>query len=75
MAGFFLQGVSVAQQLAGYKPDLGFTPLLITALESVDAAIGSLVAALQANQLARTTGIIIFAKHGQSPIDPSMVRS
>jgi arylsulfatase A-like enzyme len=37
----------------------------------VDAAIGQMVAALKKNHLLDSTTIIITAKHGQSPIDPS----
>jgi Type I phosphodiesterase / nucleotide pyrophosphatase len=56
----------------GYEPGtLKFTPQLTGAIGSVDAALGAMVSELQKQgQLASTT-IIITAKHGQSPIDPS----
>jgi len=40
-------------------------------IEFVDAAIGQMVDALNANHLLDSTAIIISAKHGQSPIDPN----
>jgi hypothetical protein len=60
----------------GYEPGSTstnpiFTPQLKGAIASVDSAIGSMVSELaKVGQLASTT-IIITAKHGQSPIDPS----
>ena len=70
-----LQAVNVAQQQAGYEKDLSFSSGLILALEATDAAIGSLVNALKAYKPDSTTAIIITAKHGQSPLDSSIVRS
>ena len=59
----------------GYEPgDLGrpiFTPQLTGAVESVDSAIGSMVAELRRQGVLDSTTIIVTAKHGQSPIDPS----
>src|SRR5262249_36066462 len=40
-------------------------------IQYVDAAIGQMVDALKAEKLFDSTAIIITAKHGQSPIDPS----
>ena len=48
-----------------------FTPQLTGAIESVDAAIGSMVTELRNQGVLGSTTIIITAKHGQSPIDPS----
>jgi arylsulfatase A-like enzyme len=58
----------------GYEPGtLQFTPQLAGAIRSVDKALGSMVSELRKQgQLASTT-IIITAKHGQSPIDPSQL--
>jgi hypothetical protein len=56
----------------GYEPGtLAFTPQLLGGIESVDAAIGSMVAELQKQGQLSSTTIVITAKHGQSPIDPS----
>jgi hypothetical protein len=63
----------------GYKPGSTstspiFTPQLTGAVTYVDTAIGSMVNELKSqNRLASTT-IIISAKHGQSPIDPSQLQ-
>ena len=55
----------------GYNPDLSFTPQLTSAVQSVDAALGSMVSELDKTGKLGSTTIIITAKHGQSPIDPS----
>ena len=56
----------------GYQPGtLAFTPQLAQALGYVDGAIGSMVKALDDNGLTSSTEVVISAKHGQSPIDPS----
>ncbi len=77
--GMNFQTVSTAQKLpasdgltGGYLP--GGTvpgPLLVRALNYIDAQIGSMVSRIQADGLARSTAIIISAKHGQSPTDPN----
>ena len=41
----------------------------------VDGAIGSMVDALQTQHLADSTALIVSAKHGQSPIDPSKLHT
>jgi hypothetical protein len=51
------------------------SPLLAHALDHTDASIGSMVAALEANGIAKSTLLIISAKHGQSPIDPTRLKS
>ena len=56
----------------GYEPGtLAFTPQLAQAVAYVDGAIGSMVTALDDHGLTSSMEIIISAKHGQSPIDPS----
>jgi hypothetical protein len=77
--GMNFQTVSTAQKLptsdgltGGYLP--GGTvpgPLLVRALNYIDAQIASMVSRIQADGLARSTAIIISAKHGQSPTDPN----
>jgi hypothetical protein len=48
-----------------------FTPQLKGAIQYVDGAIGSMVSELTKEGKLASTTIIITAKHGQSPIDPS----
>jgi hypothetical protein len=56
----------------GYVPgSLAFTPQLAGAIRSVDTAIGAMVSELGQNGELSSTTLIITAKHGQSPIDPS----
>src|SRR3974377_1593234 len=60
----------------GYEPGSTstspiFTPQLKGAIQFVDGAIGSMVSELRSQGVLATTTIIITAKHGQSPIDPS----
>jgi predicted AlkP superfamily pyrophosphatase or phosphodiesterase len=56
----------------GYEPGtLKFTPQMQGGIASVDAQIGSMVAELRLEHLLSSTEIVITAKHGQSPIDPS----
>jgi type I phosphodiesterase/nucleotide pyrophosphatase len=78
--GMNFQAVSVAEKLpfngsshvGGYQPGgTAFTPQLAGALDFVDAQLGQFVAALASSHLLRSTEIIVTAKHGQSPIDPS----
>ncbi len=77
--GMNFQTVSTAEKLpssnglaGGYLAD-GVTPgpLLIKALDYIDAKVGSMVAALKAQNLDQSTAIILSAKHGQSPTEPS----
>jgi len=77
--GMNFQTVSTAQKLptsdgltGGYLPGGKVPgPLLTRALNYVDAQIGAMVSRIQADGLARSTAIIISAKHGQSPTDPN----
>ncbi len=60
----------------GYEPGSTssapiFTPQLTGAVESVDHAVGSMVDELRTQGVLASTTIIVTAKHGQSPIDPS----
>jgi hypothetical protein len=77
--GMNFQSVSTAQKLptsdgltGGYLP--GGTipgPLLVRALNYIDTEVGAMVARIQQQRLADSTAIIISAKHGQSPTDPT----
>jgi len=56
----------------GYLDGSGTPSLLLSnALNYVDASIGRIVAALQSNGLLNSTYVIVTAKHGQAPIDPT----
>jgi hypothetical protein len=46
-------------------------PVLSSALDYVDAQLGRMVSEIHKDGLANSTTIIVTAKHGQSPIDPS----
>jgi hypothetical protein len=78
--GMNFQAVSVGQKLveqsngvAGGYLDAAGTPgaALLDEFKFVDASIGAFVSELKAKGLYDTTLIVITAKHGQSPIDPS----
>jgi hypothetical protein len=51
------------------------TPLLAGALDHTDHSIGQMLEALQQHHLRRSTLVIVTAKHGQSPLDPSRLKS
>ncbi len=80
--GMNFQSVSVGEKLVeksksltgGYVDALG-TPSdsLLAEIQYVDGAIGQMVAELKKQGLLDSTLIIVSAKHGQSPIDPSRV--
>jgi hypothetical protein len=70
--GMNFQAVSVGQKLpvGGYADSAGApSALLDAAIAHVDASLGRMVEALEANQLYDSTLFIVSAKHGQSPID------
>ena len=83
--GMNFQAVSVGQKLikpssadrtdansGGYEDAQGTPrPKMLAEIQFVDAAIGQMVAALKSQGHLHETAIIITAKHGQSPIDPS----
>ena len=74
--GMNFQEVSVGEKLTvgGYS-DASGTPSanLKSALDGTDAALGRMVAELKAKGLYDSTLIIVSAKHGQSPIDRSVL--
>ena len=78
--GMNFQAVSVGQKVieknigvtGGYLDAAGTpTAALLNELQFVDASIAAFVSELKKQGLFDTTLIIITAKHGQSPIDPS----
>ncbi|HEY3666168.1 MAG TPA: alkaline phosphatase family protein, partial [Polyangiaceae bacterium] len=74
--GMNFQEVSVGQKLpvGGYTAADG-TPstLLAAAFDHVDQALGKMVAELATKGLRDSTLIIVSSKHGQSPIDPTLL--
>jgi hypothetical protein len=77
--GMNFQTVSTAQKLpvsdgltGGYLAD-GVTPgpLLSRALDFINAEVGAMLTAISRQHLARSTAVILSAKHGQSPQDPA----
>jgi hypothetical protein len=79
--GMNFQAVSVGQKLVtktitgGYKDALG-TPsdALLGEIKFVDQSIGAMVSELDKRGLLRSTVVIVSAKHGQAPINPSSVK-
>jgi hypothetical protein len=76
--GMNFQAVSVGEKLiengvkGGYTDNAATpTPAMLSEIVFVDGAIGQMVEALQDQNLLNSTAIIITAKHGQSPIDPT----
>ncbi len=76
--GMNFQAVSTAQKLpasdgkqGGYLPDGTPGPLLSDTLDWVNGQVGAMRDELRKEHLAGNTTIILSAKHGQSPIDPS----
>lgn len=62
----------LAGKVGGYLDSRGTpSPLVQDALDHTDASLGSMVNELQTKGLLNSTLIIITAKHGQSPIDPT----
>ncbi len=62
----------LAGKVGGYLDGQGTPgPLVQDALDHTDASLGALVNELQTKGLLNSTLVIITAKHGQSPIDPS----
>jgi len=74
--GMNFQAVSVGEKLVvgGYDAELAPRPILAHAIAHTDASIGRMVAELKAKGLLNDTLIIVSAKHGQSPIDPTQLQ-
>ena len=73
--GMNFQAVSVGQKYGGYK-DAGFTPSddLAEGLAHTDRSLGQIVSSLKAAGLYDQTLIVMASKHGNSPVDPKLVR-
>ncbi|HET7886528.1 MAG TPA: alkaline phosphatase family protein [Bradyrhizobium sp.] len=74
--GMNFQAISVGQKLVagGYDTQLAPKPILAHAITHTDASIGKMVTALKAKDLLEDTLIIVSAKHGQSPINPTKLQ-
>lgn len=79
--GMNFQTVSTAEKLptsdgltGGYNADGTPGPLLSRALDYIDMQLGRLSSAIAKRHLARSTTIILSAKHGQSPKNPAALR-
>ena len=75
------QTVSTAEKLplsdglrGGYNTDGTPGPLLTRALDYINTQVGRLQSEITQRGLAGSTAIILSAKHGQSPIDPTALR-
>jgi predicted AlkP superfamily pyrophosphatase or phosphodiesterase len=75
--GMNFQAVSVAQKLEGngYLDATGTpSPGLLDAFTHTDQSISKMLAALQQHGLMKSTLIIVTAKHGEVPIDPTRLK-
>ncbi|HWK43842.1 MAG TPA: alkaline phosphatase family protein [Stellaceae bacterium] len=74
--GMNFESVSVGQKYSkGYLDAAGTPgPEITQALGYVDQSLGKIVAALDQASLTGSTAVIVTAKHGQSPIDPTKKR-
>jgi arylsulfatase A-like enzyme len=69
------QSVSVGQKTVGYvQGSLDFTPDLATAIKFVDDSLGAVINKLKAKDFYDETLMIVCSKHGQSPIDPTLLK-
>lgn len=76
--GVALQSFRFAQVIptGGYKDAKGtMTEPLLNTLEHIDQSVGKIVSALKSRGLLDSTLIIVSAKHGQAPIDPSKAKT
>jgi hypothetical protein len=87
--GMNFQSVNIGQKFSGYVDAAGTTPAdvatlgaangrapgLKQAMDYVDGAIGQMLAKLDANGLTDSTLIIMAAKHGNSPVDRTQLRT
>ena len=78
LLGMNFQSVSTGQKLptsggqaGGYNADGTPGPVLTGALSFVDQQVATMVAELKARHELKATTIILSAKHGQSPVQPS----
>jgi hypothetical protein len=73
--GMNFQSVSVAQKIAGggYTDANGTpSPTLAGALDHTDQSLNKFISELRRERIWDSTLVVLTAKHGQSPIDPSL---
>src|SRR5712691_6258733 len=77
--GMNFQAVSMGQKLPGAfgYTDANATPTanLLEAIDHTDRSIGRMLAELEAKGLSNSTLVIVSAKHGDTPIDPSKLHA
>jgi hypothetical protein len=77
LLAYDFQVLSVSQMLVGggyLDAAAAPSPMVAAALDDVDSALGSLYNGLQAANILNTTAFIVTAKHGQAPIDPTLLK-
>lgn len=74
--GMNFQNLSVAQKSGDGYRDANATPgeAIAGALGNIDHSLQRIVVALKTNKLYDSTLIVLTAKHGQSPIDPTLLK-
>jgi hypothetical protein len=73
-AGLCTDDTAFTGKLGGYKDGAGTpTDVLAYSLQKTDAALGSMIQGLKAQHIYNSTLIIVSAKHGQSPINPTKI--
>jgi len=86
--GMNFQAPNIGQKFSGYVDaagttpaavatlgaKAGFAPGLAQAFDYVDAALGRMLNALEAQQLTGSTLVIVTSKHGNSPVDRTQLR-
>ena len=87
--GMNFQSPNIGQKFSGYADPSGTTPETVAtlgatkgnapglaqALDHVDDAVGRMLAEIDAQGLADSTMVILTAKHGNSPVDRSILNS
>jgi hypothetical protein len=69
-----IDGAALHGKPGGYKDGRGTpTDVLAYGLQKTDAALGRMITALKAEGIFDSTLFIVTAKHGQSPINPTLV--
>lgn len=73
--GMNFQAVSIEQKAAGYADAAGTPTLAVqSAIDAVDQQLARIVTELNNTGLWSSTVLIVTASHGQSPIDPALVK-
>jgi hypothetical protein len=74
--GMNFQTPNICQKNFGYADAAGTpTPGLAAGFDFIDHELGRILAELDAQNLTRSTAFILAAKHGNSPVDPTLKRT